>query len=285
MRIAHIIMAHKNPEQLSRLIKRLAHPNFDFFVHVDDKIDISAYEILTSIPQVALIKKRTELNWGGNSITVGIINSIDEVLSLQKGYDFINLLSAQDYPLVSSNRISNFFEGNLGTNFISYAAKGSVWWNEAKGRYAKYHFTDFTFKGRYFVERMANLVMPKRKFPMNLSLYGGSKGTWWTITNECAAYLCDTFKGNKKLNTFLKYCWGTDEFLIQTLIMNSSFKKSTINNNLRYIDWSENNARPKLLLKEDFERLIASGMLFARKFDTDVDVEILDQLDLEINKD
>lgn len=81
------------------------------------------------------------------------------------------------------------------------------------------------------------------------------------------------------MRKFLKFCWGTDEFVIATMIMNSPFKDQVVNDNLRYIDWSEGNANPKILGLEDFDPILSSNMLFARKFDEHHDREILDKLD------
>ena len=48
MRIAHIIMAYKDPEQIERLVKNMAHPDFDFYVHIDTKFDIAPFAFLKS---------------------------------------------------------------------------------------------------------------------------------------------------------------------------------------------------------------------------------------------
>ena len=282
MRIAHVIMVHKNPDQLIRLIKRLYHPDADFYIHIDSKSEIGDFESVRSIKQVSFIKNRINCNWGGNSLLTGIITAMNEVLSLNKGYNFINMLSAQDYPIMSPDKIHSYLKNNLERNFISYESDDSTWWKQAAGRYEKYHFTDLDFIGKYFIERMANIFLPKRKFPIPVKLYGGCKSTWWTITEDCARYISSQLSNNKKLNNFLKFCWGTDEFIVATLIMSSPYKDVTVNNNLRYIDWSEGNARPKLLKMDDFDDLKHSEMLFARKFDMDVDSAVLERIDQEL---
>jgi len=37
------MLVHANPSQLQRLINRLAHPDADFYIHVDLKADISPF--------------------------------------------------------------------------------------------------------------------------------------------------------------------------------------------------------------------------------------------------
>lgn len=283
MRIAHIILVHKNSKQLERLLKSLKHPDFSFYIHVDKKVPIDDFKYLEKVENVFFIKNRTKCNWGGNSLTLGIIASIKEIISLNENYDFISLISGQDYPIQSAQMMHDYLSKNIGCNFISYEEdENSLWWKLAVSRYEKYHFTDFEFKGKYIFERLLNFFAPKRKFPSSFKLYGGPKSTWWTLSKECAHDIVLSQSNNDKLNSFLKYCWGTDEFLIPTLIMNSKHKDKTSNNNLRYIDWSEGNARPKLLKMEDYIHLKSSQMYFARKFDIEIDETILDKIDKEL---
>lgn len=280
MRIAHIIMAHKNPEQLLRLIQRLQHQNADFYIHVDMKSNIAEFkDILSKVP-VTYIENRTKCTWGGHKFLTAVVRSVQEILNLNKGYNFINLLSAQDYPLMPADKMHDYLEKNPDRNYISYEPDGSFWWTHAAARYEKYHFTDLNFTGKYFLEKIANIVLPKRKFPLPVKLYGGSKSSWWTITSDCADYICNQLTNDKKLNDFLKLCWGTDEFVLPTLIMNSKFSSTTVADNRRYIDWSEGNAHPKLLSVVDFENIKQSGMLFARKFESDD--EVLNKIDKEL---
>ena len=285
MRIAHIIMAHKNPNQLLRLVKRLEHPNSDIFIHIDKKVAIDDFKVITSLPDIHIVKNRINCNWGGNSFLNAIVGSLSEVISAEHDYDFVNLLSAQDYPLTSADNIYEFFKGNVGKNFVSYEeSKESEWWKNAVQRYEKHHFTDFNFKGKYVVQAVVNKIYPKRKFPMAMELFGSCKSSWWTVSGACAKHVYDVFSNNKKLNQFLKYSWGSDEFAIATVVMNSPYKNSTVNNNLRYIDWSEGNAHPKILRSGDFESIQNSNMLFGRKFDDEIDGKIMDRLDEQLVK-
>jgi hypothetical protein len=283
MRVAHIILTHKNPDQLVRLIKTLQHPQFDFFIHLDGKVQLSELDSLKEFANVTFITNRIACNWGGFTILQAIFISISQILNSGVKYDFINLLSGQDYPIISTQHIYDYLNERKGKNFISFDAEhDSDWWKTALDRFAKYHFTDLNFKGKFFAEKIINMITPARKFPEYTNLYGGNKSTWWTLSTDCAAYLTEKFYSNQKLSSFLKYCWGTDEFVIPTLIMNSQFKEHVVNDNLRYIDWSEGNPNPKLLDLNDFENIRNSNMLFARKFDVYHDQSIMDKIDESI---
>lgn len=283
MRIAHIIITHKYPVQLARLVRRLQHPQSDIYVHVDKKVDIAPFKSLKPLQDVFFIEKRVKINWGGNSTLMAMVQSVQEITSMKRKYDFINLISGQDYPLKNAQKMYEFFQQHPGYNFISYdECRGSEWWQAAVARYQKYHFTDLSIKWKYALQSMINRIMPLRKFPANLHLHGGNKSAWWTISGECASYMVREILENRRLLKFLKYCWGTDEFAIATLIMNSEFRKTTINNNYRYIDWSEGNSHPKSLARADVPELAKSDMLFARKFDSEIDSEVLDWIDFNL---
>lgn len=280
MRIAHIIITHKNPSQLERLINRMQHPDFDFYIHLDKKIDISSFEYLKKIKGVNFIQNRVVCNWGGYSTLQAMINSLKEVFENSISYDFYNLLSAQDYPLKSNDEIYNFLLKNTEKSFLFFETTAeSKWWEGAVNRFQRYHLTDFNFTGKFLVENIINRVLPKRKFPIPMELYGGRKSSWWTLNNDTSGYLINFISREKQLDSFLKFCWGTDEFVIPTILLNSPFKDNIVNDNLRYIDFSEGKANPKILGTDDISSMIESDMLFARKFDIEVNEAVLDRLD------
>lgn len=41
MKFAVLILAHKNLNQVDRLISSLEHPDFDFFIHFDSKMSLT----------------------------------------------------------------------------------------------------------------------------------------------------------------------------------------------------------------------------------------------------
>jgi len=109
----------------------------------------------------------------------------------------------------------------------------------------------------------------------------GTNSTFWTLTPECALYVANYVESNPTLRRFLKYTWGSDEFVFQTVIMNSPYKDAVINNNYRYIDWSAGGSRPKTLTAADYDRIITTDDIIGRKFSVEVDEKILDLIDEE----
>ncbi len=278
MRVACIIMAHKGPQQIERFIKKFSGHPFDFFIHIDKKINNQPFEYLADLPQVNFITDRVAVQWASYSYIVAILHSLKEILGNQIRYDYISIMSGQDYPIKPVSDIYNKIEKNPERNFICYD-EGDEWWTHAISRINKYHFTNFGFRGRYRLQFFLNALLPDRKFPLPYKLYGGPKAMCMTLSNECAKYVLNFIESNKKLRRFMRFTWGPDEFIVPTIIMNSRFKETVINNNFYYIDWSKGGVNPKTLLMEDYPFLLSSDKMLARKFDTSVDEVILDMLD------
>ena len=54
---------------------------------------------------------------------------------------------------------------------------------------------------------------------------------------------------------------------------------------MRLIDWERGNgSSPYVFLAEDYDRILQSGMLFARKFDERIDAEIIRRIVAQIPK-
>lgn len=277
--MAHIIMAYKDPAQIERLVKKLSHPGFDYYIHVDTKFDLEPFKYIGNVERVYFIRNRIKIRWAGYSFTQGVFNCMQEILDTGRQYDFISVMSGQDYPIVSTQEFYNFFEQRQGKNFLAIEKFGTEWWKRAAIRIHKYHMTDFDFKGRYAIQSMLNTLLPDRRFPLDYTLYGSERATWWTITTDCARYLLQFMRENPVVKRFARFTWAPDEYLIPTLIMNSPFRESVIEENYRYIDWSRGGSNPKILTEQDFEPLKKSDKLLARKFDIRVDTGILDLLD------
>ncbi|RYU96857.1 beta-1,6-N-acetylglucosaminyltransferase [Emticicia agri] len=276
MKIAHLILTHANNSgQLKRLIESLAHPDADFYIHVDLKTDIEPLLPLAS-NHVFFIQKRIKVYWGAYSIVQATVNSFNEILGSHEPYDYVNLLSGQDYPLKSAEFIHDFLAHQPGKAFMD-ALLIETEWQEALPRIRKYHFADFHFRGRYFFEKAVNLLTPRRKMPNGLVPVGRSQ--WFTMSLNHVSYIVEYLQKNPQIKRFFELTWGADEIIFQTILYNSSYREDIVNDNLRYIDWSEGKASPKTFTMQDFQVLLNSGKIFARKFSPQLSDELLDELD------
>jgi hypothetical protein len=258
------------------LIVALQHPSFFFYVHIDEKAGMQQFEYLNKYENVFFIKNRTKIFWAGYGTIQATINGIREILPFK--YDYINVISAQDFPLKSANDIYNFFERNNGKEFITCESVKDTW-KEAEIRVKKYHLINFRIPGKYQLEKIINSILPARKFPLDYKIVGRSN--WFSVTFNAAKYIIDFLDEHPEIVRFFKFSWGADELIFSTILYNSSFKDK-ITDNVVYVDWSAKKAHPKILRTEDFNALISSTKLFARKFDADEDAVILDMLENQL---
>ena len=278
MRIAHLILTYTDPHQTERMINNMMHENFDFYIHVDKKFDINPHLFLKKIPNVYFINNRVNVKWAGFNTVIATFECIKEIVNKGVDYKYINFLSGQDYPLKPAAFLADFFEKN-DKEFLSYKDIKNDW-KEGLIRMERYFLTNYSFKGKTSLEKVINYFMPKRKLPYNLHPYG--KSMFWMLSPKAAMYVVEKVESDKKLINFFSLCWGSDEFVFQTILLNSPFKDKIKNENYRYIDWSLGGANPKVLDEQDFDALKNSNMLFARKVNETKRKKLLDLIDSQL---
>lgn len=276
MRVAHLIITYTNPLQTARMIERMQHPGFDFYIHVDKKIDITDHLFLARQPNVFLIQNRVNVVWGGYNTVEATLQSVKEILAAGRNYDYIHLMSGQDYPIKPADHIYRFFETNRGKEFLAFE-HFDEWADEAYPRIREYHFTNYKFPGRYLVQRVINRILPERKSPIPMDYYGASM--FWALSSDCLRYIIHLLDHNARFRRFMQFTWGSDEFMFQTLVLNSSFKEKVVNDNLLFLDRDKGAPHPNIITVNHLKQLLESSKLFARKFDAQTDGLIMDKLD------
>ncbi len=276
MKTAYLILVHNNPKQLERLIRRINFPGVDIFIHVDKKSSIEPFLFLFTRTNVFIVTKRVRVAWGAYSIVQATVNGFEQIVASGIQFDVIHLISGQDYPLKPNQEIQDFFQANIGKAFM-HTLDVATDWKEAIPRIEHYHLTNYKFTGKYWLERLIRKCLPKRKMPNDLVAVGRSQ--WFSISLIQMKYIVQYLKSNQKIVRFFTFTWAPDELVFQTILFASIHKQDMVNDNKRYIDWSEGKASPKLLTINDKNALQESGQFFARKFNQDHDSNILDWID------
>jgi hypothetical protein len=276
MKIAHLILTHKkDPAQLERLIHALDHPSCDLFIHVDKKTPIDSFVHLTKKPNIFLVANRVPVFWAGYGTVQATLNGFREILARGK-YQYINVLSGQDFPLRSAGQFVGFLQQKRSTEFITCESIDGAWRSAAR-RIREYHLINWKIPGKFKIERIVNRILPKRKFPLDYAIVGRSN--WFTISSEAVTYILDFLEKNPAVVRYFKYCWGADEFIFATVLYNSPFRNH-IEENLTFVDWTDRtDGHPRVLGQEDFHTLRSSTKFFARKFDAGHDKEIIHLLE------
>jgi Core-2/I-Branching enzyme len=274
--IAVLIHAHKNRNQLYRLMQSLQHPEIKIFLHLDAKCGFTCH-----LPGVINIENPVTIEWASFSQVRALLHSLRFIESSGMEFDFIHFISGQDFPIKPVNEFVDYLNSNKGYSFVE-AKKIPEDWPGAAIRYERYYFTDNKFFNkvtRPFLKLLS--VFYKRKPPVKI--YGGSQ--WVTISAEAFQYILQNEKALAAYR-FLRLCNVADELFIQTVLMNSPLAEKCINNNLRFIRWANNGKaaanNPDILTIADFEKIKSSPQFFARKFDEERDPQILDKISNEL---
>ena len=90
-------------------------------------------------------------------------------------------------------------------------------------------------------------------------------------------WIVDYLNEHIEYGKFFEHSLCPDECFFQTLVMNSPFA-SSVKPYLHYIKWGKGKSSPRILTESDYQEIVDSSKLMARKFDIDVDKEIINKL-------
>lgn len=292
MEKAYIIMAHKNPRQVHRLVSRLNDGFSEFFIHIDKTVAIAPFENIKEIGKVVQFIERVDSKWGGFGSVQASLNGLKAIKNSGKSFDHIFLLSGQDYPIKTNAAIDQFLAKSPYSVFIEYFPIPNYKKWSGKNRGGLYRVDKYYFglkKQEILLSKTMNFLAGylhflQRKIPNVLKPYAGSQ--WWSMDMKMLNYILDYDNNHPEYRAFHKYTFVPDELYLQMIVANISNKtliQTIENNNKRFMIWEKaSSAHPNILRAKDFGAIIASDQLFARKFDENVDAEILNLIDQEI---
>ena len=274
------MLAHKNLNQLDRLLERLS-PDFDIYLHLDQKWDIDEAHF-KKYANVFLTKRYT-INWGSYQQVQADAELF--IQAFKKDYDYYMLISGQDLPIKTNKQIKAFLEEQKHTSFVNYEAFPKKDWVEHfEGGYSRVtYYYGFDFKKNWWgyirkkalalVRSLQKRTGLKRKL-QPLQYYGG--WNWVNLNREAMTFIVNYLNRNPSFIKSFKYTLCGDEVWIQTVLMNSD--NHVVNNELRYTDWRGCLENPKTLTMSHLDEIKASDALFARKFDPDVDKDVIEKV-------
>ncbi|MGP1375886.1 MAG: beta-1,6-N-acetylglucosaminyltransferase [Almyronema sp.] len=284
MRIAYIVLAHKLPEYIVRLVSTLTTEQSVIYIHIDKRANdtyCKTLSLLSQVSNVYFVQSRLSCRWGQFSIVAATLSALQALHSSNNSFDRVILLSGQDYPIKPIDYIQDFFSRHSQQQFIEYFSleEENKWSNavgpfQAERRLAYWHF--------FF--RSKHIYVPiKRSLPNALKPYGGSQ--WWCFTKDFVEYLLQFLAANPEVIRHFRYTFIPDEAFFQTILLNSPFRDTVTNNSLRYTDWKNPNPfPPRRLTLSDFDAVKNSAALYARKFDPDVSLDLLEAIDQKLLK-
>lgn len=294
MKHAYLIMAHNEPYILEKLLKLIDYSDNDIFLHIDKKAhNLKKEEIAKWVNKSNLyFIPRMDLRWGTNSLINCTLNLLDLAVN-HKHYAYYHLISGVDLPLKNQKEIHDFFDKNEGKEFIHFYRHDAI--DERRLERVKYyHIFSGNLRSKSKIKQVIssklyyNTLKIERLLKVNRAknkkyMFGAN---WFSITDDLARFIVSN---KKKIEKEYKHTSCCDELFIQTLIYNTEFydnlylkKDDDYSSCMRCIDWTR--GEPYTFKKEDFKMLMKSKMLFARKFSTSVDKDIIDMIYDEVSK-
>lgn len=280
-RHAYLILAHNQWDLLEQLLVVLDDERNDIYLHIDKKaVNVPESRLQNKVVKSNLyFVKRRNIVWGGTQMVSCTLSMLEQA---GESYSYYHLISGVDFPIKSQDYIHSFFDNNLGKQFVDFdwnAIKSGICINRMK----YYHFfINIIGKGdnpsafyRVLGKMECALLTLQSKLKVNRISYDMYKGSqWFSISNNCVSAIL-----SHKKEIIKRYRFGaiTDEIWLQTFLM-EYFSDKIATSNMRYIKWIQGNCSPETLTIDDYDSLINSSKLFARKFDWNKDNEVIKKL-------
>lgn len=286
---AFLIAAHHQYPLLETLLRLLDHPQNDIFLHISQTAPEYDKEQFRSVLKHSKLQfvRRIKVMWGGSS---QIEYELELLKAAVKGnYAYYHMISGVDLPIKPMAVIHQFFEEHAGKEFIHFGTPEYTNSPAIRARISVYHPLQ-NVVGRnkgplLYVEK----VLVKLQKILGVNRIRGKEATfgfgsnWFSITHDFASFLVER---ENEIRKRFGYSFCADEVFLQTM-----FKESPQRENryiyeadesnaymscVRYVDWER--GKPYVFRSEDFEDLIQSPYLFARKFDLNEDPQIVERI-------
>jgi len=302
-KIAYIIIAHKDPAHLKRLIGVLDFHS-DFYIHIDKKVDPEPFKKeLSSLQKKVYLISKYVVSWGGYSQVLAHKEMLGAILRSQKKYKRIVCISGLDYPVCSNAKIHEVFETNPDKEFITGL---NISHDEPKELYRiiNYVFVDNPFLidssiAVKILKKISNVFKLHLK-KSNFSYLQGKKSDiffgsdWYAITYDCAKYVYESLCKEKKFLRYISTVFMPSELCINTIVFNSRFANNAIKmprnfalsipgdisferiSPLHYLEYRD---KMKTLVADDFDKILKSNKMFFRKAETGISDSLMDRID------
>ena len=264
MKQAYLIIAHNNFEHLRCLLNALDCRDVFLYLYIDAKADIPEFiRNFKSANPMTILHERS-IDWGNQSLVLTELDLFEKAFENQE-IKWFHLISGSDFPLKPVGEINRFFESSEEVDCFMETEPLP---EHIADRMTLYHFIVKRPNGRKTIsKRLTDKLLAlqcrlgvKRRHPDGLPFMYGSN--WVDLRRRAVAIL---LRKRADIIRHTRHTSSSDEIYKQTFLQNSGLRIES--DNQRYIDWSARRPSPKSLTPEDYAAIIASGKLFARKFD------------------
>jgi hypothetical protein len=295
LKLACIVLAHRNPRQLARFVSRLGHPAVHVYLHLDSRVPLDRFQDelgRRGFEQVTLLPRHAS-RWGGVEVVDATLQGLARGVS--DGCDYFLTLSGQDFPLWSVERIVDFFEAARERSYVEhFPLPDGRWRYDGRLRTDFYTYTvlgrretciprgvesGLNWKGQLLnaMLRVRSILKPSRRFPQHVRPFGGSD--WWNLSRPAADFVLQFLQEHPDYRTYHEHTLLPSELFVHSILLGTGFaeRHEVVNDSLRFTIWPVGSSHPKTLGPEDVPAMLASGKPFARKFDRIEDLVLLEQ--------
>jgi hypothetical protein len=276
MRHAYLIIAHNEFEVLKKLLHALDDPRNDVFIHFDKKVkQIPALEMQYS--GLFIIENRIDVRWGHVS-QIKAEYAILEAAYHVRNYAYYHIISGTHLPLQSQNRIHDFYEQLNGQQVLMPMFSNEYQMDMKMRRFNLFmkqyqHPNIFIRSCAQWGWKIAIKIQWIFRIRRNTNERFKNAANWLSLTESGVAHILSI---KKKVLKKYRFSFCGDEWFVPSEIENMSPKLPLFHCD-KLLKYSIERASAKTWHLADYEELINSGYLFARKFGQE-DMEVVDKV-------
>ncbi len=279
MRQGILITAYRDIPMLEKLVDYFD-SNFEVFIHVD-KLCRESLAILENKEHLHLFRTY-DVEWGDYKHLLAIILLMKEAYR-HTDLEYFHLITGSDYPCMPLAQFKSFCEEHRSDNYLEHFPLPHADWG-AEGGLNRIQYwwlgpNSTRSKGAWVTRKLINLQRRlgiKRSFNyFDGNLYGG--GTYWSVSREAVGFALDFMDKHPDYLRRFRHTSIAEEICLPTLWCNSGLP--IINNYMRYIDWGSDGANPQVLTEKDYNNIVSSSSLFARKMESGTSDKLIELLD------
>ena len=309
MRIGFVLQTYRSLDQVGRLVDTLNKGCPDSLIVITHSGPRDGLAELTRKHRISHVLPAVS-GRGQFGLVDSYLSALRWLRRQSLSYDWIVLLSGQDYPIRPLTEFTQVLERSQHDGYFYHfdpldggTGSGPLSWSREEA-IDRYFFRYACLKDDLSATQRALLRIPRQalalthQYRLNTSfglrlgrraatpfspdfrLYGGNY--WHTIRRECAEAVLDFVDENPNVVDHFRHVVLPDESFIQTVLLNAKqFRISS--SDLRYFDFSNSHlGHSKILGPADLESVFASKCYFGRKFDAVSHPTILDILDEKV---
>jgi Core-2/I-Branching enzyme len=286
--VVYIVISHRNPEQVVRLVRVLREgPSARVLVRHDPRGERLEPESVATAGGEP-VEDRLKSKWGGWSHLRLIVGCVREAVA-RHDPDWVLLLSGQDYPLrplaaIEDDLDASPADARLGSvrqvETHRPAAGDDEFFLRCRYRhYARPRVLPSSLPGPIrpllYARDLPPLVGVRRIDPAPLTFFASAD--WLTLGRAGIRAVLAAAEDRRLMRHFRRVAVPSESFFASVLLSDPSLIVER--DNRRFSSFAAGSPHPDTFTSDDYDRLLASGADFARKFDTTRDPRVLDLLD------